>query len=125
MRCPFVQKYTVAPLQLLLLILIFVCSSLSQPAAGEYQVKAAFLFNFAKFIEWPVRSFERPTDPFTFCLAGDPFSGELEKTIKGENLNGRPLAIRHLGTGDPIMGCHTVFVARSEAKRTPEIINSV
>ena len=108
----------------LLFVLLLVCPSLSQTASGEYQVKATFLFNFAKFIEWPSRSFKRPADPFTFCLAGDPFSGELEKIIKGESLNGRPLIVRRLGSGDPVSGCHTVFVARSEAKRTPELINS-
>lgn len=124
MRFPSAQKYILGPFQLLLLIQISIWPAFSRQATGEYQVKAAFLFNFAKFIEWPVRSFTRPTEPFTFCLAGDPFSGELDKTIHGETLNGRPLAVRRLSSGDTVTGCHALFVARSEAKRSSEIISS-
>src|SRR2546430_17063877 len=63
----------------------------SQTPSAEYQVKAAFLYNFAKFVEWPAQAFPRANAPFAICLAGDSFEGELEKLVEGENLDGRPL----------------------------------
>jgi len=61
----------------------------------EYQVKAVYLFNFAKFIEWPA---EAPPGPITICVASEnPFGDVLEETLRGEMVNGRPLAIRATG----------------------------
>src|SRR3954462_14056099 len=121
MRCPSIEKYTIAT-PLFVLIPLVTAASQSPPSV-EYQVKAAFLFNFAKFIEWPTKSFAQPTEPFTFCLAGDPFGGELEKTIQGETLNGRPLAVRRISPGESVSGCHALYIAASESRRTPEIMN--
>jgi uncharacterized protein DUF4154 len=98
--------------------------SFAQNPAVESQVKAAFLYNFSKFIEWPARAFARPTEPFTFCLTGDPFGGELEKTIQGETLNGRPLTVRHLASGDSVTGCHVLYVGLAEGRRAAEMIGS-
>src|SRR5215510_13723891 len=62
----------------------------------EYQVKAVFLYNFAKFVEWPTQAFPRPDTPFNICLAGDPFQGAVEQTVEGETLNGRRLVVRRI-----------------------------
>jgi hypothetical protein len=96
--------------------------ALSQDPSVEYQIKAAFLYNFAQFVEWPAQAFSRPDAPFTFCLAGDPFKGALEKTIHGETLNGRPLTARRVGPGEDIQGCHVIYIGTSEARRSAEII---
>ena len=77
----------------------------------EYRVKAAFLFNFAKFVEWPR---EASVGPLQICVAGRNVFGEaLADTVRGENINGRPLAIRVILEPEP--GCHIIFVPRGAA----------
>ncbi len=64
----------------------------AQGGAGEYQVKAAFLFNFAKFVEWPDGSFKSPTDGIHICVLGDnPFGTALSDVLAGKKVNDRPL----------------------------------
>src|SRR6266550_280251 len=68
----------------------------SQPS--EYQIKAAFLFNFAKFIEWPPDSFAQPSSPFVIGILGEnPFGGDLEQTIRGKTVSNRRFTIKEVG----------------------------
>jgi hypothetical protein len=77
----------------------------------EYRVKAAFLFNFAKFVEWPL---DADGGPLQICVAGrNVFGDALADTVRGENINGRPLAIRVILEPEP--GCHIIFVPRGAA----------
>lgn len=81
----------------------------------EYQVKAAFLLNFTKFIDWPAAAFEAPDSPITICvLGGDPFGGELERFVAGEVVNGRKLAARRIDRAPQPKTCAVLFVAQSE-----------
>jgi hypothetical protein len=97
----------------------------AQSPSVEYQVKAAFLFNFAQFVQWPTQAFPAQDTPFTICLAGDPFAGALEKTVAGEKLNGRRIVLKQLSAADRPEGCHLVYVSPSETKRTADIIKAV
>jgi hypothetical protein len=75
----------------------------------EYRVKAAYLFNFAKFVEWPAPT--PPSRPFTLCIARpDPFGGVLADIVRGESINGRPIVTRTIAAPDT--GCDVVFVPR-------------
>ena len=77
----------------------------------EYRVKAAYLFNFAKFVEWPQTA---AAGPLTICVAGRNVFGEvLSDTVRGETINGRPLAVRVILEPEP--GCHIIFVPRGAA----------
>src|SRR6266536_4729396 len=76
--------------------LVNVHLAVSQTISAEYQVKAAFLYNFAKFIDWPVDAFINGNSPFTICLASDPFQGELERIIQDESLDRRTLMVRRI-----------------------------
>lgn len=90
----------------------------------ESQVKAAFLYNFAKFVEWPADAFEGPTDPMTLCVAGDdPFGESLEGVVRGETLNGRPLIVHRTRELHEIRDCHVVFVPSSERGRQERILD--
>ena len=92
----------------LLAAAVLVAPLRAQPqVADEYRVKAAFLYNFFKYVEWPPSA---PQDgPLWICVAGrNPFGSVLEETIAGETLNGRPLATRVILEPEP--GCHIVFV---------------
>ena len=91
----------------------------SQPT--ESQIKAAFLLNFTKFIEWPAGEASAPGTPFPICLAGeDPFGGFLDQLVEGENVNGRKIAVRHLH-GEPQGTCGILYVSRQE-KNVPELL---
>jgi hypothetical protein len=93
---------------------------------SEYQVKAAFIFNFAKFIEWPPKSFARPDTPLTIGVLGDnPFGANLEETLKGKTLNNRALVAKHCQNIDEAKTCHVLFVSASESKRVPEILGEL
>jgi len=98
--------------------------AVAQPGAAqglEYEVKAAFLFNFSKFVEWPPEAL--PTgEPLRICLLGDdPFGGALERTIAGDSVEGHPIAVEHVAAdADPGSAmCQILFVPRSQAGRAP------
>jgi len=92
----------------------------------EYQVKAAFLFNFAKFIEWPPSAFQNEKSPITVCVFGyDPFGSALDEIIQGKAINNRGLLARRINELPDLKGCQLVFVSAKEEKRLPEILNSL
>jgi uncharacterized protein DUF4154 len=63
----------------------------------EYQVKAAFLYNFARFVEWPAETFRNPGAPFAICVLGeDPFGRTLDDVVAGKSIAERPVAIRRV-----------------------------
>src|SRR5262245_34871882 len=99
------------PMPAIVMALVLLASSVlhAQTVPLEYRVKAAYLFNFAKFIEWPVEP-----GPLTICVAGrNVFGDVLSDTVKGETINGRPLVVRVLLEPEP--GCHITFVPRGAA----------
>jgi hypothetical protein len=90
----------------------------------EYQLKAAFLYNFAKFITWPSNSTQ--TAPLTIAVLGDdPFGALLPATVVGKTVNGRPLKLAYVHRGDPIEGVDILFITRSERDRLPAILASL
>jgi len=96
----------------------------SQPT--EYQLKAAFLFNFAKFVEWPPAAFATPTSPIIIGVLGDnPFGDDLERTIRGKTLNARRLEIKEFRSAPQATNCHILFISTSEKKRLPEIFEGL
>ena len=92
----------------------------------EYQVKAAFLFNFAKFVEWPADAFDGPQDPVAICVMGkDPFGDSLDNVVRGETVNGRPLIVRRPRNPLETRDCQIVFLARAERAWQDEILSSL
>lgn len=85
--------------------------------ADEYQVKAAFLYHFAKFAEWPPEVFQGPNDPFAICVLGrDPFAHALDDVIAGRNISGRKIVVRRFLEAPRAVGCRILFVSWSEPK---------
>ncbi len=98
----------------------------STPKFREYEVKAAFLFNFMQFVEWPSGASTNAEVPLLIGVLGeDPFGPLLEKTIKGESLNGHPLSIKRSRRIADLNDCHLVFVCRSEATHLAEILDAM
>ena len=98
----------------------------AQVESLEHEIKAAFLYNFVKFVQWPAGSFPGPDAPVTICLTGpDPFGTTLDDLVENEQVEGRPLAVRRLGPTDATAGCHVLFVAPAERARFEAILRTV
>jgi hypothetical protein len=110
-----------------LLLLALVCRPLwAQDALSEYQVKAAYLFNFLKFVEWPEDAFADPLAPIVIGVVGeDPFGSALPQVITGKTVQGRDLVIRIYRPGEDLRGAHILFISPSEKKRIPMILASL
>jgi len=118
-----------------LAILTLVCATLAFPQIAavraprpqnlEYEVKAAFLLNFTKFIDWPTAaSPPASTTSFNICIAGeDPFGVILDQTVRGETVNGRPLEVLRLGHSSP-KNCQILYISRTEPG-TKELLGSL
>ena len=88
-------------------------SAASGLQASEPRVKAAFLFKFGDYIEWPEGSFDSPAAPLTIgVLDANPLADELSAIVVGRHVGGRPVQVRRLRRGDPLAGLHVVFVGR-------------
>jgi len=106
-------------------ILLYSIAS-AQFGPSEYQVKAAFLFNFTKFVEWPEGSFEDQQAPIVLGIIGDdPFDGDLARMIAGQKVEGRSLMIRRERWGEDLRRCQVLFVSASEQEHSSRILGSV
>jgi hypothetical protein len=91
--------------------------------AGEVQIKAAFLYKFGGFVEWPPAAFASADNPFVIGVIGaDAVAAELEQISAGRTVQGRPVAVKRLRRGDPLSGLHVLFVGQQEAARLVEIL---
>ena len=102
----------------LLVSLLSAFTAYSQPVDSpvEYQVKAAFLLNFTKFVDWPAASFASPDSPITICILGkDPFGSVLDEIVQGETVNARKVTVQRIS--QPPAGpqtCHVAFVGEPD-----------
>jgi hypothetical protein len=114
-------------------LMLTICATIASPFldaqaqdAGEYPVKAAFLYNFAKFVEWPPETSGGPSAPLVLGVLGDdPFGGTIDQLVAGKTANGRPLVVRRLKWGEDLRQCHILFISSSEHKRLPQILEAL
>ena len=98
----------------------------SAAPAGEYQVKAAYLFNFGQFVEWPAAAYSSPTAPFVIGIVGeDPFGNVIDDIVRGESLAGRPLVVKRFKSAEDVAGCNILFIGRSEAPRIERTLQAL
>jgi hypothetical protein len=87
-------------------------------APGEYEVKAAFLYNFAKFVEWPEGALEQ-RDRFTICVVGtSDVSEQLKRVVEGRNVSGLAVAVRTLEDADSDADCQMLFAPGNASARS-------
>ena len=93
-------------------------------APSKYELEAAFLYNFAKFVEWPPEALPAPATPFTIGVIGEnPFDDALERTVKkARAVNGHPFVVKSVKALSELKNCHILFISDSERKRLPEIL---
>jgi len=92
----------------------------------EYQIKAAFVFNFALFTQWPDSAFSDPKAPFVVAVIGDdPFGPALQQVMCGKCIQGHPITVKHLDSPSEIPGCHLLFVPATEDDHLDDIFNAI
>lgn len=99
----------------------------SQEAVSAEQLKAAFLYNFVRFVEWPTNALGPDTMPLTIGVigggsAGDKFASELTSLLKEKKAHNHPLVVKKLTSAADAANCQVVFVADGESRRTSQII---
>ena len=98
----------------------------AQDEISEYQVKAAYVFNFLKFVEYPTSSFADPLAPLIIGVLGDdPFGNALPQVVIGKTVGGRDLVIRIYHPGQDLRSAHILFISSSERKKLPAIFSSL
>lgn len=88
----------------------------SRVEATEAGVKAAFIYKFASYVEWPATAFAAPDAPFVFGVIGsDDVAAELERIAAGKSVNGHPAAVHRLKEGEGTSGIQVLFAGRGQA----------
>jgi hypothetical protein len=111
------------------------------PAQGQenrppdYRVKAAFVYNFGKFVEWPATAFASNNAPLVIgVLGGDPFHGDCERIVANKSINGHPVIVRQIShpisagqapAYSDLKGCHILFISASESDDLPDILDAL
>lgn len=98
-------------------------AQVSQP---EYQLKAAFLFNFAKFVEWPPAAFANANSPIVIGILGkNPFHDELARMVTNKTVDNRHLLVQEFHSPKEATNCQILFISTSEKERLPEILKDL
>ena len=93
-------------------------------AFDEYAVKAGFVYNFAKFVEWPASAFRDAQAPLVVCVVGqDPFGSKLN-TLENKTISGRKLVIKRMATSEDLERCHVLFISSSENAWLSDILKA-
>lgn len=97
-----------------------------QDSAGEYELKAAMLFNLMQFVEWPPSAYSNSRAPTVLCILGwDPFGNSLTSLVTSKFINGRPVQIRHVKEINGAPACHVLYISSSERNRLVQILSGL
>lgn len=108
-----------------LLLLLPLGGGVQDAELPEYVIKAGFLFNFAKYVEWPAEAFDGPKAPIRIGVAGeDPFKDILERTLKDKTVNGRAFTIERFKTPADVRRCHILFIAHANRETTASFLDA-
>jgi YfiR/HmsC-like len=97
-----------------------------QAGPSEFQVKAAYIYNFGKFVKWPTFAPANQSGSFTICvLDGDPFGNTLQSDLAGESVGGKPVAVKRLPKARDAAACHILFISAAQGKNLEQILAAV
>jgi len=98
----------------------------SQTQPTEYQIKAAFIFNFARFVEWPPQAFNGSKAPFVIGILGEnPFHDDLEQTVRDKTIDDHPMVVKEFRSPTDATNCHILFISTSEKPRLAQILKGL
>ena len=112
----------------LLILSVGLCfaAQTSAQAVEESQVKAAYLYNFAKFVEWPSGVFRNPDDPAVICVVGDQRTSDvLESAVSGKKANGRPVEARRPQSPAEFKSCQVLFIGFPDKERIAQLLDAL
>jgi YfiR/HmsC-like len=110
----------------LVLVLLSGTACAAQDNPSEYQLKAAFVFNFAKFVDWPPSVYSGPQSPFAICILGtDPFGSVIDDALRGKTIGDHPVVVRREKEVAAARHCQIVFISASEKHRLPDVLGSL
>ncbi len=98
------------------------------PHAGlsDYQIKAAYLYYFSTFLDWPPEAFSGPGEPLIIGVLGeDPFGEILDETVRGKTVNSRRLIVKRYHSVNDARGSHILFIGSSEQERLPSVLKAL
>jgi len=94
--------------------------------ALEHRVKAAFLYNFARFVDWPTNAFADADAPFVIGVFGDESMAQaLEQTVKGKSIGNRAIQTRRIPDPTRINPCQILFIAQSKTQQVARVLAMV
>lgn len=93
---------------------------------SEYQLKAAYLYNFTQFTDWPPSAYPATKSPIVIGIVGeDPFGQKMDNVVSGEVVRGRSLVVKRLRADEDLRSCHVLFISRSEQERLPALLSQL
>ena len=96
------------------------------PTLSEYQVKALFLFNFTKYVDWPTNTFSDDSAPIVIGVVGqDNFGDKFKQVIGDRTVNGRKVVVKRVQNADEFKGCQILFVSASEKARESDLLETL
>jgi hypothetical protein len=126
--CPRSRRSFPEFLAMVMVLAFFAATGLlaQQAKPSEYQVKAAYLYNFGRFVKWPAGLAAGKGDSFPVCVLGrDPFGPILDSTLSGEALEGKPVVIRRIAKPEDAADCRILFVSSTEENHLKEILAAI
>lgn len=100
--------------------------ALAAGASSPLPVKAAYLYKFGSFVDWPASSFTGPDSPLNLCVQGDdPFGAVLDQSVSGQQVSGHPVALHRLARVDRDSLCHILFVAGGRSQTAAAALAAV
>jgi hypothetical protein len=125
--CPAVLPWPRSSRRKAFLLSLCLLAAVAQAqSATEYQVKAAFLFNFARFVEWPADAFPSADAALQICVFGqDPFGRDFEQVIMDKTVNGHRIEIAHSDGIPQARACQILFIAASEKPHLRDILQGL
>jgi uncharacterized protein DUF4154 len=122
-RLPLTRRALLAAVCALLVVLSAPDARSQSDESAEYPVKLGFLYNFAKFVDWPPEAFAGATAPFEICVVGhDPFKDDLERSLRGRTVGSHPIDLERVTPADNLRHCHIVFISHDAKKQTASIV---
>jgi len=120
--CPCARR-RLASIIVTLSLLVIPALRAQQPKASEYQVKATYLYNFGRFVQWPPTSVAAQGDSFPICVIGqDPFGPALDAILAGEAIDGRSVVARRVTKSQEAAYCRVLYISSSEEGRLKELL---
>ncbi len=109
-----------------LIFLIPLTLNAQNSSADEYQLKAAFVYNFTRFVEWPASGSNRPGVPFVISVLNeDRLADKIHELVKGEQIGSRPIVVRRLNKKSEIGNCNILYVSGKDASELKDQLSNI